>query len=255
MNNNNHSPAFPLMKLVSRLLLLGALLLTTLPQPAAAQTIAPPECLTDQGQSLMPSQPDSWILVLNFNHQPASDYTTGCIIYRASAEPKVSYDRVHCPLHNNRNGVAVGNGVADFDGHFWIECTTPQTRSDLTQFNVEATARFSQPGGYTIVDHPSVAWSAAIGVDWRVTQESRYGATRFQHHDSTTIAYGQDLHLKSDVQEKLGAHAVNGAYLYPEAPVEAFDFAQQPLTIGGQEQAWTLHELIVDPPGVCCTRR
>jgi len=151
--------------------------------------------------------------------------------------------------------VKVGAGSANFHGKFWIECPTEPTLPELTHFTLQARARFAQPGSYTIVEQHSVALRATIDVDWRITLDSRYGTDAFRQRDPTTNVQQRDLLLLSEVFQKQGVHAVNGAYLAPQVPVSPFDFKPQPLRISGAGQYWSLSELLVDPAGVCCTRR
>lgn len=224
------------------------------PMAALAQTTIPAECLDDQGRSLVPGQPGAWLLVLNFNHKLNAEYTTGCLITLGVGNPQPTYQLVKCPLFNNSQQAQVGAGSANFDGKFWIECPTVPTLSALTKFNMQAHARFAQPGLYTIVDHPNVAMRATIDVDWRITLESRYGVDMFRHTDPTTVAHQRDLLLLSDLHQKHGTHAVNGTYLSPQVPVNAFDFKAKPLRISGAGQYWSISELLIDPAGVCCTR-
>ncbi|MBX3016036.1 MAG: hypothetical protein KF832_31230 [Caldilineaceae bacterium] len=237
------------------LTLLCALLLSSHALPLAAQVVVPSACVDDQGNALAPGQVNTWIMVLNFNHVPSADYTTGCLIYQMKADAPPSYQLFACPLVNNEKRATVGNGAANFDGRFWIECPTAATPPQLTQFSLQARARFAQPGMYTLLDHPSAAWGATIDIDWRVALQSRYGGSSFQHIDPMTLAYQKDLLLLSEVQKKIGTHAINGRALQPTWSIQAFDFLPKTLRISDQNQIWSLAELIIDPPGVCCTRR
>jgi hypothetical protein len=229
----------------------------SLPAYAASLQGDPPpaECFTDGGHLVEP-RPDidsGWALVLNFNHAPAADVTTGCVVTRIAPQ-QLEFALIECQISNNVRQAPVGGGAAIFDGNLWIECPGP-AQGSLTHkdFDVAARAQFSASGNYRLMEHPQAAVYAYVDVDWQVALNSRYGKSSFAHTANQTNVQGQTVALLSTVTDERGSHAVNGAPLTPDAGVAAFDLdASQRITIGAQGEVWTLHELIVDPPGRCC---
>lgn len=223
---------------------------------ASAQGAAPPaECLSDRGYAVEPNPAvaDAWVLVLNFNHAPAADFTTGCIVSRTGPDT-LDYTLVECWLDNNIRQVAVGGGAAPFDGNFWINCPAIGQGDGLqSNFDVTGSAHFSGPGDYTLMSHLDAGISAFVDIDWHVGLASRYGKTSFASRDSQPSAPGPIIHLLSFVSEKVGTHMINGNPLTPTAAVDPFNFdSGQSITVGAPGEVWTLLEVIIDPAGSCC---
>ncbi len=220
---------------------------------AQAQSSTPTECVDDSGQPVLPRATHYWALVLNFNHAPSSEMTVGCIVTYENDGRLLRHQIIDCPLKNNRHAVKVGNGAAPFDSFFWIECEPPKTAAPSANFYIEATATFPTIAHYPIIDHPSVKFDALVDVDWRVTLTSHYGRESFQQTDRATSVRYRDVVLVSNVAEQRGLHFVDGTRLGPPIPIGKFVFDDsQPLQIGKGSPKWLLHELIVDPRGICC---
>jgi hypothetical protein len=220
------------------------------------QQMQPPaECLSDQGHPVEPRADiaNGWVMVLNFNHIPSTKTTVGCVVSRTNGK-ELAYTLIECTIQNNLRPVTVGGGSASFDGNFWLQCPGVQWGiSSQTDFDVVALAQFAGPGTYTLMEHLDAGVEAQVDGDWHVGLHSRYGQSSFAHLDSQTSAQGQQLALLSMVADQVGLHGVNGQALLPPAKVETFVFdSDQPITIGGAGQVWTLSELIIDPAGRCC---
>jgi hypothetical protein len=241
-------------------LALTLVLSTTMPPhpvyATSAQGMTPPvACLSDRGNAIEPNPAiaNAWVLVLNFNHAPAVDVTTGCVVSRTGPD-QLDYTPIECRLGNNIRQVAVGGGAATFDGNFWIDCPgVAQSVFAHTNFDVTGRAQFAGLGDYTLMNHPNVAINAFVDVDWQVGLKSRYGQTSFAHLDNQSNAQGQTIALLSLVSDKVGMHVINGNPLAPPATVAPFDFdSGQSIIIGAPGEIWTLFEVIIDPAGSCC---
>lgn len=239
------------------LFLCAGLVTASQPQFVFAATSTPPECLTDQGQALVPENPAAWLLVLNFNHAPSPINTTGCYVYFIPKDFAPQYELIQCPLINNVNQAMVGDGAIKFDGSLWIECAPKATDPFLKNFYMEVTALFAQPGVYTLLHHPSVAMQASVDVDWHVTLTSMYGnMAPASNADPLTSANNNTLRLHSwmgqEANQQLGRHAINGTVLAPSFQAQPFPFdGKSVFRIGGQGEQWIATEVIIDPPRFC----
>ncbi|MCX6048410.1 MAG: hypothetical protein NT075_25180 [Chloroflexi bacterium] len=246
--------------------LVWVLLLTSLLPPfsptVAFGQVTPPACLNDRGDPVAPNpaflEPgwtEAWVLELNFNHAPSISATTGCLGTISASNPQqVVYTLLQCPLQNNINQVPVGNGLAAFDGNFWIECPGIQPNSYPHKNGaILGRGKFNTPASYTLVNHPNVRIVATLDASSSINLTSTYGSATFANLASYTNFAGKLVAFKSEVNSNVGSHAVNGRLLKPQANVPTFTFDEsQPFTIGAQGQSWLLYELTVDPPGGCC---
>lgn len=235
---------------------------------ALAQGV-PAACVDDAGNSIMPSVGGgvgAWLIVLNFNHAPSTTATTGCLVRTTGLNPqKVARSFITCQLVNNQAQAAVGGGAVAFDGKFAIQCPGVNDNPGYSQDNVNFTlwgrANFAQTNQtYAIVSHTNVSLSASVTGNvstpnnpWYASLSSRYGSTTFVNSDTTVNVRGQIVRFESAVHRSSGTHMLNQTALTPAANIAPFSFHyNQPITIGGAGPTWTLHELVIDPPGGCC---
>lgn len=257
---NNHFPR----TLLRISLALVLVLLTLLPPVGGSAVYAQnlhPACLNDQGTPAVPriTLPGSEVLILNFNHALNQSVTTGCVGVRDWNTPNlILYHLVTCPLINNVNNAAVGNGNAPFDGVFWIECPAGTLSTTYPEdFYIYARADFPQKSvkgvqWHTLLEHANVSFKVNIDSNWHPTLQSRYDTTTFTNFDASTTVENSTVQLKSDLDSDNGSHRVNGALLTPtQKAIPAFTFdGGQPIIIGtsAANRPWTLHIILVDPP-------
>lgn len=239
------------------------LVLTTLLLPGQAATAfaqgVHPACKNDAGTAVIPSAGagiGAWMLVLNFNHSPSTTTTTGCLIKTIALGPqKVSRTLVNCLIMNNQGSTQVGSGSAPFDGKFSVNCPgITAGKRKLENFTVWGQANFgSNNADYSILQHTNVTFTAEIDVDWHIDFSSQYGSNIFDSGNRTFNLLGQTVSFMSALRAGVGSHSLNSVDLGPLNSVPAFEFNyDQPFVIGAAGQVWTLHELIIDPPGGCC---
>lgn len=232
--------------------------------PVAQAQAVPSACLNDAGQAVRPNPAyldpgwsGAWVLILNFNHAPSASQTVGCVGMISKANPsQVTYRLIQCPLLNNVNQVTVGDGAANFDGNLWVQCPgITQNKYFHSSFGVWGRASFPvAKTTYALLSHPDVAVGADVDATWRITLRSRYGSTNFSNLASQSNVSGRIVRFKSEVDQGDGAHYINGNDLMPHAMTPGFSFDEsQPLTIGAAGQTLTLYEILVDPPGRCCS--
>lgn len=249
-------------------LVVGMLLAPSGASPVLAQGV-PAACLNDAGNPVLPSVGagvGAWLIVLNFNHAPSTTTTTGCLVKTTALNPqKVIRTMLTCQVTNNDGQVGVGNGTAAFDGKFAIQCPGitegPGVSHDNTNFTLWGRANFAQTNQtYALVTHTDVNLSVSVTGNastpnnpWYASLSSRYGSTTFVNSDATVNVRGQIVPFESAVGRGTGIHKLNQTALSPETPVAPFSFHyNQPISIGGAGPQWTLHELVIDPPGGCC---
>ena len=245
-------------------LLLAVLIVVTMLLVPSSSTIAfaqgvHPACKKDSGAAVVPSGAagvGAWMLVLNFNHSASATSTTGCLIKTTSLNPqKVSRTLVNCQIINNGAGTQVGSGNAPFDGKFSIFCPgVASGKRELENFTIWGRASFgSNNASYSIVQHPDVSFTGNLSVDWRASFDSRYSNNNFASGNPTFNLLGQTVSFTSATLNGMGSHSLNEVALGTSTAISNFEFHyDQPITIGAAGQVWTLHELIIDPPGGCC---
>lgn len=243
------------------LLLLSLTLLPPLGGSAVYAQTLHPACLNDQGTAAIPriNQAGAEVLILNFNHSPNTLSTKGCVGVRDWNTPNlIVYHLVDCPLVNNVNNVAVGNGTAPFDGTFWVECPAGTLSTTYpNEFYVYAKANFPQNSikgvqWFTLMEHTNVSFKVSIDNAWHPTLQSRYDTTTFTNYAALANVLGMDVQLKSDLDSGIGSHRVNGMTLTPtQSAIPSFLFdGGQPIIIGksGASRPWNLHIILIDPP-------
>ena len=99
-----------------------------------------------------------------------------------------------------------------------------------------------------------VAVGADVDATWRITLRSRYGANDFSNLASQSNVSGKIVPFKSDIDHGDGTHYMNGNALAPHFITLGLTFDESlPILIGAVGQTLTLYEMIVDPPGRCCS--
>lgn len=241
------------------LIVLSLLLLPSQSSSLFAQAVNP-ACINDSGVAVIPSAGagvGGWLLLLNFNHAASATNTVGCLITTTQVNPqRVSRILVNCQIVNNQSAVLVGNGTSPFDGKFSVSCPgLGMGKTKHENFTVWGRATFNNRNvNYSITQHSDFSFIARLNTGWKVNFTSRYGANSFNSGNPNFNLAGQLVSFTSALRGGTASHFLNSAQLTPLSTLPPFDFHQdQPFTISGPGQLWTLHELIIDPPGGCCT--
>lgn len=239
-------------------LVIAALLPTSLDTPVALAQTIPAPCLNDQGQAVLPAPVlGAWALALNFNHAPSTSTTTACRIMTTALQPhKVSRTIVVCSITNNSRSVQVGAGIAPLDGNFWITCPNgppvPGYGPLYDSFAIYGRAQFptlASAAAFTLVQHQDVQFTAEVNTSGNVRLSSRYTPHTYKTVDSSTNVTAAPVFLASSVGVSGGFHQVAQNIAPFSTQVENFPFTfSQPFIIGQSNQPWTLYELVIDPP-------
>lgn len=228
-------------------------------------------CLNDNGVPVEPLEfAGAWAIILNFNHGLSSKTTTACWAVRDNSPNMTTWyiDNIQCQLINNVNGAEAGNGKVEFDGDFHIACpkrgVSPSSSQLYNQFYVHTIAEFpTQAGTYPLVWHPDLSVSTQLvgpltDGSWQASINSRYGSpnsqagsTSFSDSEFVSSIAGVPLGYNSRVRNGIGTHYITQE-LNTQAVVSDFEFDfTNHIRIGGGANPWTLHEIIIDPPGLC----
>ena len=245
-------------------LLIGLIISATISPPVAANSI-PAACLHDDGDPVEPlPYPGAWAIILNFNHAPSTTETEACWAERTNnpANPIEYTTGMRCLVRQNTKAVSVGNGSADFDGNFHITCPrrhnalNPGTVYDT--FYVRAVAEFDAIEAiYPLVTHSNVAVKTGFkgpnsAGEWTARLVSRYGVKSYEDSEQVMMAAGVPHTLISAVANGSGTHIVNQSVFDTPQAIDPFEFDYTELIfIGGGRIPWTLHEIVIDPPGLC----
>ena len=225
----------------------------------------PAACLLDSGDPAEPLQyPGAWAIVLNFNHEPSATHTQVCWAIRdETPEMEITYiDGLRCQVRKNVNDVMVGDGQADFDGHFHIACPRRDPEIETVRrydtFYVHAEAMFPEADAdYPLVRHRNLAVRTRFeGPDsdgnWETTVRSRFGDQVLEETNLISEFPNRRRNYNSFLFEGKASHLVDREIIGPGISLDTFEFDFAELMfIGGGENSWTLYEMVIDPPGHC----
>lgn len=229
-----------------------------------AQTPVLVECRVN-GTLVQPVVPPgytwTWVFVANFNHAPLVNQTRGCLAIARLGIPKVEYTIVTCPVDGSL-AAPIGGGTVIFDGGGAIRCDLVLD-DDATpgMFRMQARPIFPIGGRtYTLVSSDYFAFQATTDAMCSVlTLNSTYNAMAFQHVASnlcgTQVSLGSYIDkVKPNGNLYNGLHRINGVGLGPVSLTGSFSLPQEfSIRIGGSGESFTLDQLIIDPPGHCCS--
>ena len=218
-----------------------------------------PGCIKENNNPVEPLRfPDAWALMLNFEHAGSTQSTTACWAVR-DKHLNIWYQAgIVCDVVNNTNNVLVGNGSADFDGNFHIQCP-PRAGTNYARYNsfyVQVNAEIPlQSGTFPFVTHPdfqvSLDRSQDANGDWHGVIESAMGSTSFDafHKDATLPTTA--MLFNSVVHSGEAYHTIDGQ-ASDRIKINPFQVDMTTgIEIGGGSEPWTLREIIIDPPAFC----
>jgi|GEM_PF-6981872 len=240
-----------------------AALALPVPVSAASETAQPTlvACRVN-GQLVVPvmtsGKGTAWVFVTNLD-QPLSKTTVrGCMAVRTSSGTTYTPDN-YCTVMNNTANRQFGNGVAEFDGNAYLQCTIPNPVEPAPQFWMHARANFSTtPNGTTFTMLNSAPMSFTVDTDAAclLKLNSRYNNMLFAH--ATVNQCGSFVEVHSNLIQSLspprGSHRIGLNNFYGPTNLQGtFGLpANLSFTIGAVGQVYSLDWLVIDPPGNCC---
>ena len=251
-------------------LLLSVSSLVTVPRGVAAQRLVQAPGLIEcrvNGSLVQPVVPPgytwSWAFVANFNHAPLSNLTRGCVAIATVGVPTVQYTYtvVTCPVEG-KIGTPIGGGMVNFDGGGSIRCDLDLLAAATPgMFRVQARATFPT-GSITHTLTSSEYFSFRTTSDSTcslLTLNSAYNTMAFQHVASslcgTQVSLGSQITKTSPTSNVYkGTHRINGAGLGDVSVTGSFGIPEHfSIWIGATGESFSLDELVIDPPGHCCS--
>jgi hypothetical protein len=230
----------------------------------SVNAIGPAECVFN-GALVRPVVPAgytwTWAFVANFNHAPLVNQTRACLAIAFAGVSTVQYTVVTCPVEGSL-AAPIGGGTVVFDGGGAIRCDLALV-SAATPGMFRQQARAILPSGsltHTLASSDAFSFRASTNpACLTMTLASAYGSLAFQN--GTGGICGAYVRLGSAIEKTSastssfkGAHFVNGASLGNMSLLGTFGLTQNfSIRIGAAGESFTLDELMVDPPGKCCS--
>lgn len=228
--------------------------------PLPPSTTPYPGCIRDNGSPVVPLNfPNAWSVMLSFNHPGSDQATPACWAIRDKNLTVWYQAGIMCQLINNVGGVKVGNGVANFDGNFHIQCPPGQNKNLAlyNSFYVHADVELPlQDGFFPLVDHPDFYVHVKrspdpVSGEWHGSIHTVMGGMPFEAYNSGTTLPTGPMAFNSVVNRGEAYHFIDGS-ASKRVPISPFSVDMLTgIKIGGGDIPWTLSEIIIDPPEFC----